>query len=210
MNRRMTLKTALALILLCGTQWRAAGRTIVLDASDWDQAAFIMENEPLSSWGSINHFHMTPRQALLVRYSLDQIPPGMHITNAEWIVPIYDGIDVRFYIWRILQDWGPGVCWQYRAMLPEKAAWAEPGARALGTDRFVSPTASCRAQGTDRSNYGSDAGLVVNVTKDVALWYTGAAGNYGWIITAEDHISLHSPFGRGTNMWKLRITFEPE
>ena len=210
MNRRTIPRTALVLVLICTAQWWAIGRTIVLDSSDWDQAAFIMADEPLSSWGSINHFRMSPRQALLIRYSLDKIPSGMHVTNAEWIIPIYEGIDVRFYIWRILQDWGPGVCWQYRSTLPEKLPWAEAGARALGTDRFVRPTESCRAQGTDRSQYGSDAGLVVNVTKDVALWHTGAAQNCGWIITAEDHISVHSPFGRGPDMWKLRITYEPE
>ena len=193
------------IVVLCGVCGAAQAKTIVLTAADWDQAALLSENTPLAGSPGVNDYVLNPRQTLLIRYSLAQIPPGMRITNAEWIMPVRDGRDVRYYVWRTLQDWGAGVCHQYRMVRPEKLAWAEPGARALGTDKFVEPTAVCRPQATDM-----DGGLVVNVTKDVALWYTGAALNFGWMITAEDNVYFHSPFGRGPDTWKLRITYEPE
>ena len=196
--------------MVCGACCVAHAKTVVLTAAHWDQAALLTEDVPLMGSACINDYMVSPKQTLLIRYSLGEIPPGMRITNAEWMIPVRYGQDVRFYAWRILQAWGAGVCHEYRMVRPEKLKWAEPGARALGTDKFVEPTAACRPQAGDLSQSGNDGGIVVNVTKDVALWYTGAAANCGWMITAEDQVWFHSPFGRGPDVWRLRITYEPE
>jgi hypothetical protein len=55
--------------------------------------------------------------------------------------------------------------------------------------------------------------VTMNVTQDVELWYSGAAPNHGWILTAEDadlFLRMSSPFWGSPKGWKLRITFEPE
>lgn len=185
-------------------------KTIVLDVSNWDAAALIDRDFPLVSWVAFDWFKVTPKRNLLIRYSLDQIPEGMRVTNAELVFPMWHSDEARFYLWRILQEWGPGVSYKYRMVRPQKAEWAEPGARAMGVDHLVRPTAICRPKSSDVSQHGTERGIAVNVTKDVALWHSGAAPNNGWMITSEGTIHFHSPFSRQMGIWKLRITFEPE
>jgi hypothetical protein len=111
----------------------------------------------------------------------------------------------RLYVWRLLPEWGAGVCHQYRTQRPAKAEWAAPGARGGGTDRATRPTVVLPLTSAGEK--------VVNVTQDVELWYTGAAPNNGWLLTAEDAdalIRLDSPLWNARGRWKLRITYEPQ
>ena len=146
-------------------------------------------------------------RSFLIRFSFDQVPPGQRITHAECVVPVrtYSGTEPRFYVWRILADWGPGVCHVYRAVLPDEVKWAVPGARGGSSDRATRPSAIVKLQSVGEQ--------VINVTEDVELWYTGAAPNYGWILTVEDRgisARFSSPAWDGVQAWKLRITYEPE
>jgi hypothetical protein len=156
-----------------------------------------------------NHaIDLTSKQAFLVRFPLDRIPRGQRITKAEWIVPcsqVAPAGGVRVQVRRLLKEWGAGVSHQRRMIRPQRADWHTPGARGLGQDRAAKATATATFKGAGDQ--------VFNVTEDVELWYTGAAANYGWILTAEDpdvFVRLPSPFWGAAKGWKLRITFEPE
>ena len=88
---------------------------------------------------------------------------------------------------------------------PERVKWHTPGAKGLGQDRAARATAMATIKGSGEQT--------LNVTEDVELWYTGAAANYGWILTTEDqdvYVRMPSPFWGAPKGWKLRITFEPE
>jgi hypothetical protein len=195
----------------------AHARTIVLTDDDCEQMAAISADAPRMSWAAVlygtaqysNHtIDLTAKQSFLICYPLDRIPAGQRITKAEWIVP-YSQVSpaggVRLKVRRILNEWGAGVSHQYRTIRPQRAEWHTPGARGVGQDRAAEATATATIQG---------AGVhAFNVTEDVELWYTGAAANHGWILSAEDQdvfVRLPSPFWGAPKGWKLRITFEPE
>ncbi len=194
----------------------ADARTIVIDGSDVDRIAAMTESGPRLSLAGIESapsvfaasaLEVAPGHSALVRFRLTAIPKGMRITNAELILPVatYGGTDPRFYVWRLLAAWGPGVCHLYRQTRPERVAWAMPGARGGASDRSIRPTAVPRL---------SAAGdLVVNVTDDLELWQAGAAPNHGWLITVEDpgaFVRFPSPAWDGLQSWRLRVTYEPE
>jgi hypothetical protein len=196
----------------------AWARTIVLTDQDCEQMAAISADAPRMSWAATiygtateysNHvIDLVPKQAFLIRYPLESIPKGQRITRAEWIVPymqVSPAAGVRMQVRRLLKEWGPGVSHTYRMIRPQRAEWHTPGARGLGQDRAAKATATATAKGVGEQLF--------NVTEDVELWYTGAAPNYGWILTAEDQdvfVRLRSPFYGYPKSWKLRITFEPE
>ena len=48
--------------------------------------------------------------------------------------------------------------------------------------------------------------VLINLTEDVELWYTGAGKNHGWILTVEDDVLIRmgSPVGHGKGQWKRR------
>jgi len=69
---------------------------------------------------------------------LDKIPAGSRISRADWIIkPTL--ANTKVYIWRVLGDWGPGVCYQYRMIVrsasngrsraPAAALQIDPSAR---------------------------------------------------------------------------------
>lgn len=190
-------------------------RTIELTDADADMLAMIGPEAPRLSWAGYeaapgmftNHtVYLRPRASLLIRVPLDRIPAGMRITKAEWVLRMNaaSALEPRLYVWRVLQEWGPGVCYDYRMTRDELVEWSEPGARASGSDRVERPTAMVLGK------VGVD--MVLNVTEDVELWYSGAAPNNGWMFTIEDQITmtLIAPAYTTRGSWKLRITYEPE
>lgn len=194
----------------------AAARTIVLDANEADQMAVISDVAPRMSWAACEawpavyntgNIDLVPGRGFLIRFALSKVPAGQRIAFAELIFPVQSctGSDPRFYLWRVLAEWGPGVSHRYRMTAPAKAAWTMPGARGLASDRALRPSAVVRVL-----TPGEQA---LNVTKDIELWYTGAAPNCGWLFTVEDpelFIRFASPAWDALTAWKLRITYEPE
>jgi len=199
------------------TPSRANARTILLDAYTCDRMAAIAENAPMQSWAMMespagqfltNAVILTQQSRFLIRFPLDKIPKDQQIAYAELVVPVqtYGGNDARFFIWRMLTDWGLGACFNYRTTLGEKIPWAKPGAAGISSDRATRPTA------TPRLTQNGD--VVINVTEDVELWYTGVALNQGWIFTVEDPgttVQFNSPIWTSQQTtWRLRITYEPK
>ncbi len=206
------LPALLALALPCALQ----ARTIALKAEDIDRVAAITEQGPRYSWaayeGTVGMFRnapqfCTPQSGFLIHYPLDKIPKGQHISLAELTIPValVSPPQARLYFWRILVDWGVGVCNQFRMIRPTKEAWTVPGARGNSTDRATKPSTVIGVPEVGEKS--------VNLTQDVELWYTGAAPNHGWLISVEDKdtaIQLQSPIYDGTASWELRITYEPQ
>ncbi len=192
-------------------------RTIVLDAaSEADRMAVIAENAPLMSWAAYmpwegiyygSAIDIQQGKGFLIRFPMGAIPAGQRITNAELIfsVQLASGATPRLYFWRVLSEWGAGVCHQYRMTRPKPMEWALPGARGSSSDRAIRPTAIHPIAGPGEK--------IVNLTEDVEIWYAGAAKNQGWLITVEDpgvFARMFCPIFETESQWKLRITFEPE
>jgi len=190
--------------------------TIIMDASSCTRMAGISEAAPRQSWAlcepisgffSNGEASIAQGRSLLICFPLDKIPKGSRIIHAELVIPVIWGYgnEPRFYIWRMLADWGPGVCHLFRKTLPEPVKWTKPHAAGISSDRATRPTDIVRVSVTENKT--------VNVTEDVELWYTGAAPNNGWLISIEDpgiYIRLYSPIYAYPAMWKLKVTFEPE
>jgi hypothetical protein len=193
-----------------------SARTIIFSESDCKYMAAITAEAPRLSWaafeastGDFNgaYMEMFPRRAFLIRYPIERIPKGQRITDAQWIFSSrHKGAgEVRLSVRRLLVEWGAGVCYQYRMTRPTKVEWSTPGALGPSTDRVAKPSSVVRVQETGEH--------VVNVTEDVELWYTGAAPNYGWMLSLDDagaYLRLTSPVWTTRGQWKLRITYEPE
>ena len=205
-----------AVLLLLFSVSVAPARTITLTDRDVDRLASINEQHPRASWAGMEYapgtfsdgnLGISPTQGVLLRYPIDQIPANQRIINAELAVPTYSGTDwYRMFAWRLVADWGPGVCHLYRRTRPDKVAWAQPGARGPGVDRATEPTRIVRPK------VGGWVETTMDVTRDIQLWYTGAAQNYGWLLTAEDEghgMFLYSIDGGYGSVWRLRITYEP-
>lgn len=193
-------------------------RTIELSDFDCDRMAVISPQAARSGWAmtelgpgefTSTLLDLRAERAFLIRYPLTRIPEGQRIARAEWIVPVElistAGADVKLHVRRLLGEWGPGVCYDFRTRRPQPVAWNQPGAKGVSTDRASQPSAVVPVTGSGE--------LIINVTEDVELWYTGAAHNQGWIVTVEDPaalIRLSSPLWVGQGKYKLRITYEPE
>lgn len=214
LNRAITL--ALHMTALLGfTASPLLARTITLKPQAMEAFAALAERSPLNGWasyyyyndGSIRDFTSDPpvgdqRTSFLLRYSLDQIPKGMRITHAEWVIA-HNVSSSTVHVWRVLTDWGLGACHQYRMTYPKKVEWSVPGARGKSTDRATNQTAA--------GTFVNGQLLVVNVTQDIELWYNGGAPNRGWLITFDNFALLHSAtHGGHRNKWQLTITYEPE
>lgn len=192
-------------------------RTVPLKPVDMDRVAIITEAGPRYSWATYESpsgiYHsapvfLTPTCGMLVHYPLDKIPKGQRITYAELTVPVssFNPQQARLYIWRLLVEWGAGVCHEFRMIRPKKEAWTAPGARGNSSDRSTKPSAP-------PLRMTEPGEKTINVTEDVELWYTGAAPNHGWLFTVEDkdaYVQLQSPAYDGTASWELRITYEPQ
>lgn len=203
------------LVLFCSISL-GVGRTLTLEGEHIERMAAITNESPLLSWPgdkpseakpSAEFISLAQGRSFLFCFSLSAIPQGQRIIQAELLVPVtdYHGATVRFFLWRMLADWGDGVCHLYRTVSPQQLAWTRPGARGYASDRAARPSAIVRL-----NEKGSQA---INVTEDLELWYAGAAANKGWLFTVEDlgsQVQLLSPRGAGARSWKLRITYEPK
>ena len=206
-----------ALLVLVCMAAAAMGRTIVVDASVVDSMAAIDAVAPRQGWAmhlrsegtySNEYAVLEPQRSFLIRFPLDMVPADQRIVHAELVVNVssYSGNEPRFYIWRTLASWGAGVCHDYRKVDGEDyIAWTKPGAAGISSDRATQPT--------DVIRLTENGDVVINVTEDVELWYTGAAPNEGWMLTVEDpevRIVLPSPAWTGQAAWRLRLTYEPK
>lgn len=205
------LAVAAVLAAVVGTSW---GRTIIVTDAVVDRMACIADAAPRQSWAGISENNgafttrlasVTPGRNFLMRWNIGDIPKDSRILNAELFVPIDSVTDAntRLYLWRMVGDWGPGVCYQYRTMRPKPVEWGEMGAGSPGIDRAVRPTGVLKAAAGE---------VVFNVTQDVEAWYNGAAPNAGWMFTVEDTgliVNIQAPVYSGAGRWKLRITYEP-
>ncbi|MFW6059353.1 MAG: hypothetical protein ACODAQ_04185 [Phycisphaeraceae bacterium] len=198
-----------------------SARTILLGVEDCDGIAAIDAAAPRLSWAMARsgrqtyhtgHMALTEQRSLLMRFDLGRIPPDQRIVHAELVVPVRErlGSDPRFYAWRLLTDWGAGVCHLYRftrrGESDERIPWTEDGARGIGSDRAAAPTDAVRVTSSEASKY------VINVTEDVELWYEDRAENHGWLFSVEDpevEVRLASPLWHYRDDWTLRITYEP-
>lgn len=195
----------------------AQARTIILDGTAFKRAAFLSEAAPRHSWAMYERkggmfdtgaVAVTQNRALLIEFPFEKIPAGQRIAHAELVVHVaaYSGSEPRFYLWRMINDWGAGACWDYRTTWPKPVPWIKPGGRGQSSDRATRPTVVHRLLAAQDNT--------LNVTEDVALWYTGAAKNHGWMITVEDpgvYVQLVPPTDTAyMPYWKLRITYEPE
>lgn len=194
----------------------AQGKTILIDATDSDRMAGIAKSAPLQSWamrephaGKFDNARVSlaSGRSFLIQFSLGRIPKGHRIVHAELLVPvIYSwGNEPRFYLWRMLADWGAGVSYRYRKAVGGKIEWTRPGASGNSSDRATRPT--------DIVRLTRQGEIAINVTEDVELWYTGAVPNNGWLFSVEDpgiQVDLHSPVWGHQKAWKIRVTCEPE
>jgi len=200
----------LSLLLLAHSA--ASARTITLKPEAVDAFAVLSENHPRSGWAAqqidptlfvSNPPIGGPGTSYLVRYSFDQIPRGNRITHAEWVIPAGPATTSTVTVWRVLAEWGIGVCHQFRMAHPRRLEWSVPGARGRSVDRATKPTGG--------GKFGPGAlQVTVNVTQDVELWHGGAAPNRGWLLTFDSPCILISPTHAGRQQWQLRITYEPE
>ena len=204
-----------ALIVLVSARASLRARTIELSDLDADRIAVIGPEAPRMSWAASEiapgHFvtdslALRRRAALLIRVPLDKIPPNCRVTKAQWVLSMGASSvpEPQLYVWRILGDWGAGACYQFRTTRPKPVEWTTAGARGTASDRAQRPTdvVPCKV--------GAD--ILLNVTADVELWYSGAAPNSGWMFCVEDDIQLklNAPAYTTRGTWKLRITYEPK
>ena len=208
-QRQLTLLPILLLVLTTST---ASARTITLKPEAIDAFATLSENHPRSGWAAqqidpalyvSNPPIGAPNTSCLIRYSFDQIPKGNRITHAEWVIPAGPAAASNVTVWRVIAEWGIGVCHQFRMVHPKRLEWSVPGARGRSVDRATRPTGS--------GKFGPGAlQVTVNVTQDVELWHSGAAPNRGWLLTFDSPSIIISPTHAGRQQWQLRITYEPE
>lgn len=197
----------------------ATARTIVLTGEDVDKAAVISDKAPRVSWACIpsatgvydtgSQIQLYGGMAILMRFPLDAIPKDQKIVKAELTLNCqYVAGPGRTQVRRMIADWGPGVCHQFSRTFPKKVEWSQPGGTGAGTDRAAKDSAMFK--------YPAVGDHTVDVTEDVELWYTGAAPNRGWMLTADKDsgiaylAGIYSPHAATAKQWKLQITFEPQ
>lgn len=206
----------LGLTVLLALTAAASARTIIVTDELSDRAASIWISAPRAGWAGyepvagyqINSLLYVRRDSgFLLQMPIDKVPAGNRITKAELVLPLsYTyAADAKLHVWRVVPDWGAGVCWEYRTIRPKPQKWAMPGARGSSADRATKPTAIVTLRN------GTNAELIANVTEDVELWYTGAAKNNGWLFTLEEDAIAQflPPCHSYRGNWKLRITYEP-
>jgi len=214
--RSLGMLVAFALLMTMGVS-SAAARTIILDGEKIDAAASLDSQAPRQSmsfsqaWGQVrinSQIHILQSRAMLVRYSLAEIPENHRIAYAELVLNVTSraGTEPRFYLWRMVADWGVGACYDYSKVEGDKMTeWARKGAGNIGVDRAARPS--------DVIRLTENGEVIINVTGDVELWHKGAAPNNGWLISVEDPgvgVTFRSPLWDGMADWRLRVTYEPE
>lgn len=209
----LTLGAAAVLLLAVAV----SARTITLTDESSERAASIWEGSPQASWvgyeaAAGNHattmVDIRRDSGFLLQIPIDKIPEGNRITKAELLIPLnYTyAADAKLHVWRVIPDWGPGVCWENCTIRPKVVPWAMPGARGSSADRATKPTAIVTLRN------GSTTELIANVTEDVEMWYSGSAKNNGWLFTLEEDTVARflPPCYSYRGSWKLRITYEPQ
>jgi hypothetical protein len=206
----------LAGLLVLSAQRSLQAVTVSFDGRQSRRMAVIDEQARRLSWATVDRVGspfntlgllLLPGRAFLIHFDLVGIPPGQRIVKAELMVPVaaVSGNDPRFLLWRLVAEWGLGVCWDERLQEPGPQKWAVPGGRGPGLDRALEPTAVVRETQARQ--------VPVNVTADVALWHARAAPNQGWMLTSDDPgnwVSLRPPFWDAPQLWTLQVTYEPE
>ena len=195
----------------------AHARTITLTDNDVTKMAVLSARVPEAGWASYDYkdgsfassiLTFPAIQGILIQFPIDAIPRGYRVVNAELCLPVTSTQpDVRISVWRVLPDWGPGVCHLYRRELPSRAEWSVPGAMGSGVDRAVDPTGVFKQLRT-----ASHFQMIINVTKDVELWHSRTTPNNGWVITSDNTaLTIHfkSPIRDGQGLWQLKLTYEP-
>ena len=217
----MTSRTPILIVILLFLDLAADARTFEMTDLDTVMMAAIHEDFPWSSWAGwknetgleygTHEYTAGINAATLLQFSLDRIPNGQQIVNAELSIPIHyhsqSKSGCRLHIWRLLVSWGKGVSHRNRQVVPEKLRWSVPGARGVGVDRALAPTRQLNL----RRRYNPILGSRVDVTSDVQYWYENPSMNHGWMITTEDQNTWAYllPSLKGYR-WKLRITYEPK
>lgn len=207
-------------LLIAGTLSNAQARTVTLTAADCDLMATISAQGPGYGWMgrlvregqfTTNTVNASGNAAILLRFRLDQIPKDQQIVRAELLLPLsrmggrgsVANRNVRLFVWRLKQPWGVGASYLNRMVRPERVAWAQPGARGIGSDRASNPTGEMFLT-------NETGEIAFNVLNDVELWVSGSIPNHGWIVCTEDPkevVELVFPL-TSPDSWKLRITYE--
>jgi hypothetical protein len=218
MNRR-TFFRSIGVLAAASYAAPAQARTVEVLDEDCERIAAISAEAPRLGWAvdhlphrvgytTTNGIGLRTGKALLICFPLDKIPKNQRIVSADLNIPVWgcEGPG-RITVRRILGTWGPGVCHQYRMIRPKPVEWSKPGARGVGNDCAVKPSAFL-----DVKQKGHQS---VKVLNDVESWYNGDAVNNGWLITADDagtHIGLMCPvsdYPEGRGVWKLSVEYVP-
>jgi hypothetical protein len=193
------------LLPLCLAVFPAAAGTLELRATAIDRVAVLSRDQPETAV-PVQGGNVTLKKGtvMLVRFSLEALPEGQRIARAELSVPVtgFGETTPRFFLWRVLSEWGARATARFRMTEPEQQTWSREGAEGRGTDRGLRPTAVERLRRTET--------VKVNVTEDVEIWHENAAPNWGWLVTVEDPgatVNIAVPGDR--TAWKMRITYEP-
>lgn len=150
----------------------------------------------------------------LIKFDLSSIPAANRIISAQLGIYVQDRnsyvntqhLDTKVGIWRMLVDWGPGVCWENRGGKEEKP-WGQPGGKQAGQDRAQQPTDTPLLK--SENNW-----LRFDVRADVEA-ILGGEPNYGWAIenidALGDGFSLVTPISGDPKMRPvLIITHQPK
>jgi hypothetical protein len=162
-------------------------------------AALIGVRHPRESWvpNEVHQWYLPYRlrdydSVFLIKFDLSSIPAANRILGAQLGIYVQDRnhyvntqhLDTKVGVWRMLTEWGPGVCWENRGGKDEKP-WGKPGGKQAGQDRAQ--------QATDTPLLKSpNTWLKFNVRADVEAILSGEP-NYGWAIENIDA----SPNGEG-------------
>lgn len=177
----------LALVLLVSSQYLRAdtanlGQDQVLDA------ALIGIRYPRESWvpNEPAHYYLPYRlrdqgSVFLIRFDLSSIPANNRILSAQLGIYVLNRSgaattghhSTKVGVFRMLTDWGHGVCWEHRGGKDEKP-WGQPGGKLAGQDRAQEPTDTPLLK-------TENTWLKFDVRADVEAILSGEP-NHGWAI----------------------------
>ena len=117
----------------------------------------------------------------LIKFDLSSSPAANRILTAQLVIYVQDRnsyvntqhLDTKVGVWRMLVEWGPGVCWENRGGKDEKP-WGQPGGKQAGQDRAQQPTDTPLLK-------SENTWLRFDVRADVEA-ILGGEPNYGWAV----------------------------
>ncbi|NOX62061.1 MAG: DNRLRE domain-containing protein [Chloroflexi bacterium] len=153
-------------------------------ASDSVDDAILDQWNPDKNYYNFGHLWVRSggAQISLIRFALDALPSNAIIKEALLRLTTAQTHEtfLQTRVYRLLRDWSEReVTWNQAA---NGSPWEQPGASGP-TDRASEPT-------YERYLAPENAQTVWDVTKDVQDFVSGAAPNYGWLITGEATASL--------------------